>query len=53
MSVEAITDAIHENMYEKLNESSETETEKNIRYLNKRRTRPTKRARQTDKNQEN
>ena len=28
MSVEAITDAIHEYMYEKLNDSSETEEEK-------------------------
>ena len=29
MSVEAITDAIHEYMYEKLNDSPETEEEKN------------------------
>ena len=29
MSIEAITDAIHEYMYEKLNESPETEEEKN------------------------
>ena len=36
MSVEAITDALHEHMYEKLNDSPETEEEKKIRYLNKR-----------------
>ena len=36
MSVEAITDAIHEYMYEKLNESPETEDEKKIRYVDKR-----------------
>ena len=42
MSVEAITDAILEYMYEKLNDSHETEEEKNIRYLNKRQTKPTK-----------
>ena len=42
MSVEAITDAIHEYMYEKLNDSPETEKEKKIRYLNKRKTKATK-----------
>ena len=42
MSVEAITDAIHEHMYENLNDSTETEEEKKIRYLKKRKTRPTK-----------
>ena len=42
MSVEAITDAIHEYMYEKLNDSPETEEEKKILYLNRRKTRPTK-----------
>ena len=36
MSVEAITEALHEHMYEKLNDSSETKEEKKIRYLNKR-----------------
>ena len=41
MLVEAITDAIHEHMYKKLNDSPETE-EKKIRYLRKRKTRPTK-----------
>ena len=30
MSIEAITDAIHDCMYEKLNESPETEEEKNF-----------------------
>ena len=34
--VEAITEALHEHMYEKLNDSPETEEEKKIRYLNKR-----------------
>ena len=42
MSVEAITDAIHEYMYEKLNDSPETEEEKKIRYANKRKTKITK-----------
>ena len=42
MSVEAITDAIHEYMYEKLNDSPETEEEKKIRYVNKRKTKTTK-----------
>ena len=41
MSVEAITDAIHEYMYEKLNDSPETE-EKKIRHVNKRKTKITK-----------
>ena len=36
MSVEAITEALHEDMYEKLNDAPETEEEKKIRYLNKR-----------------
>ena len=36
MSIEAITGAIHENVYEKLNESSETEEEKKIRHVDKR-----------------
>ena len=36
MSIEAISDAIHENMYEKLNESPETEIEKKIRHVDKR-----------------
>ena len=42
MSLEAITDAIHEYMYEKLNDSPETEEEKKIRYVNKRKTTTTK-----------
>ena len=42
MSVEATTDAIHEYMYEKLNDSPETEEEKKIRYINKRKTKATK-----------
>ena len=42
MSVEAITDALHEYMYEKLNDSPGTEEEKEIRYLNKRKTNITK-----------
>ena len=36
MSIEAITDAIHEYMYEKLNESPETEEEKKLRHVDKR-----------------
>ena len=36
MSVEAITDALHEHMYEKLNDSPETEEEQKTRSLNKR-----------------
>ena len=42
MSVEAITDAIHGYMYQKLNDSPETEEEKKIRYVNKRKTKITK-----------
>ena len=42
MSVEAITDGIHEYMYEKVNDSPETEEEKKIRYVNKRKTNITK-----------
>ena len=40
MSVEAITDAIIEYTYDKLDDSPETE--KKIRYLNKRKTKPIK-----------
>ena len=36
MSIEAITDAIHEYMYEKLIDSPETEEEKKIRHVDKR-----------------
>ena len=46
MPVEAITEALHEHMYEKLNDSPETE-EKKIRYLNKRKAKSHKE--QTDK----
>ena len=42
MSVEAITDAIREYSFEKLNDSPETEEEKKIRYVNKRKTKITK-----------
>ena len=42
MSIEAITDALHEYMYEKLNDSPETEEEKKIRYLNKKKIKGTK-----------
>ena len=35
ISVEAIPDAVHDYMYEKLNDSPETEEEKKIRYQNK------------------
>ena len=35
MSVEAITEALHKHMYNKLNDSPETEDEKEIRYFNK------------------
>ena len=42
MSVEAITEALQEYMYEKLKVSPETEKEKKIRYLNKRKTKNTK-----------
>ena len=47
MSVEAITEAIYEHMYEKLNDSPETEEEKKLRYLNKRKAKSHKE--QTDK----
>ena len=55
MSVEAITDALHEHMYEKLNDSPETE-EKKIRYLNKRKAksiRDSKNARPEGRNAQN
>ena len=42
MSIEAITEALHEYMYKKLNDSPETEEGKKIRYLNKRNTKNTK-----------
>ena len=42
MSVEAITDAIHEYMYEKLNDSPETDEEKKIRHVEKKKFKPTK-----------
>ena len=42
MSVEAITDAILEYTYDKLNDSPETEEEKKVRYLNKRKLKPIK-----------
>ena len=42
MPVEAITDAILEYTYDKLNDSPETEEEKKLRYLNKRKIKPTK-----------
>ena len=42
MSVEAITDAVHECMYEKLNDSPGTEEEKKFRYVNNRKTKNTK-----------
>ena len=42
VSMEAITEALHKYMYERLNNSLETEDEKKIRYLNKRKTRSTK-----------
>ena len=42
MSIEAITQALHEYMYENLNDSPETEEEKQSRYLNKRKTKSTK-----------
>ena len=35
MSIEAITDAMHEYNYGKLNESPETEEEKKIRHVDK------------------
>ena len=42
MAVEAITDAIHGYMYEKLDDSPETDKKKQIRYLKNRKTRATK-----------
>ena len=47
MSVEAITEALHEYMSEKGNDSPETQEEKKIRYLNKTKTKNTKK--QSDK----
>ena len=47
MSIEAITEELHEYMYEKLNDSPETEEEKKIRYFNKRRTKSTKQLSET------
>ena len=47
MSIEAITDAIHEYMYEKLNESPKTEEEKKIRHVDKRKL--TKNKEQTER----
>ena len=41
MSIEAISKALHEYMYENLTDSPETEEEKKIRYLNKRKTKST------------
>ena len=35
MSVEVITEAIHEYMYKKLNESPETDEDKKIRHVEK------------------
>ena len=45
MSVEAITEAFHEHMYEKLNDSPGTEDEKKIRYLRKRKVKQPKNQR--------
>ena len=42
MSIEAITEALHEYMYNKLNDSPETEEKKKMRYLIKRKTKNTK-----------
>ena len=42
MSIEAITEALYEYMYKKLNTSPEAEDEKKIRYLNKKKTKSTK-----------
>ena len=41
MSVEAITEALHEYIYEPLSDSSETEDENKIRCLNERKTKST------------
>ena len=48
MSVEAIKEAIHQFMYEKYNDSPETEEESQIRHIDKRKTKSTKE--QTDRN---
>ena len=53
MTVEAITDAIHEFMYEKWNDSQGTKKEKNIRYLRKTDKTNERTTRQTDKIQKN
>ena len=53
MSVEAITDAIHEYMFQKMNDSLETEEEKKIWYVNKRKTKVTKEQTEKPKIQEN
>ena len=37
MSVEAITDTIHEYMYEKMNESRDTEEETKIKHVDRKR----------------
>ena len=42
MSTEAITEALHEYMYEKLDNSTETEEKKKIRNLKRRKTKSTK-----------
>ena len=42
MSIEAITEALHEYKYQKLNDSPPETEEKKIRYLNKRKTKGTK-----------
>ena len=38
MSVEAITDTIHEYMYEKMNESKDSEEERKIKHVDRKRT---------------
>ena len=48
MLVEAITEAIHEYMHEKLNDSPETEEKKKIRHVEKRKTKLTRE--QADRN---
>ena len=51
MSIEAITDAIHEHMYNQLIESPETEDEKKIRHVDKRKLKnkePTERTQKQD-----
>ena len=52
MSGEAITDAIHEYMYEKLNDSPETDEERKIRHVEKRKVKPTKEQREKTQNSE-